>query len=241
MARSRAIGIDCGSTTARVVARSGISLSAARTGRAVGDCRSQRVHLGRRRLARRVDRRASVLRNACRHVHARRNLGGGDAPIAGTGRAGNHRRGVDAGRGISGAIRLELRRRESVCPHASLRHAGRFSPLRRRGPSLRDRCRSSTWFTTISAPSASDCCGHLPRPISRAAIKTNGARRSISTANNPSPVREFFLANVRHWIGEYHLDGLRIDATQAFHDRIGEPHPARIGPRSTHRRPESAR
>ena len=33
------------------------------------------------------------------------------------------------------------------------------------------------------------------------------------------PVREFFLANVRHWIGEYHLDGLRIDATQAFHDR----------------------
>jgi maltooligosyltrehalose trehalohydrolase len=33
------------------------------------------------------------------------------------------------------------------------------------------------------------------------------------------PVREFFLANVRHWISEYHLDGLRIDATQAFHDR----------------------
>jgi maltooligosyltrehalose trehalohydrolase len=33
------------------------------------------------------------------------------------------------------------------------------------------------------------------------------------------PVREFFLANVRHWIVEYHLDGLRIDATQAFHDR----------------------
>jgi maltooligosyltrehalose trehalohydrolase len=32
-------------------------------------------------------------------------------------------------------------------------------------------------------------------------------------------VREFFLANVRHWIDEYHLDGLRIDATQAFHDR----------------------
>ncbi len=31
-------------------------------------------------------------------------------------------------------------------------------------------------------------------------------------------MREFFLANVRHWIREYHFDGLRIDATQAFHD-----------------------
>jgi maltooligosyltrehalose trehalohydrolase len=32
------------------------------------------------------------------------------------------------------------------------------------------------------------------------------------------PVREFILANVRHWIGEYHLDGLRLDATHAIYD-----------------------
>jgi maltooligosyltrehalose trehalohydrolase len=31
-------------------------------------------------------------------------------------------------------------------------------------------------------------------------------------------VREFVLANVRHWIDEYHLDGLRLDATQDIHD-----------------------
>jgi maltooligosyltrehalose trehalohydrolase len=31
-------------------------------------------------------------------------------------------------------------------------------------------------------------------------------------------VREFVLANVRHWIGEYHLDGLRLDATHAIYD-----------------------
>jgi maltooligosyltrehalose trehalohydrolase len=37
------------------------------------------------------------------------------------------------------------------------------------------------------------------------------------------PVREFFLANVRHWIREYHFDGLRIDATQAFHDVSPRP------------------
>jgi maltooligosyltrehalose trehalohydrolase len=32
------------------------------------------------------------------------------------------------------------------------------------------------------------------------------------------PVREFYLANARHWIDEYHLDGLRLDATQSIFD-----------------------
>ncbi len=32
------------------------------------------------------------------------------------------------------------------------------------------------------------------------------------------PVREFVLSNVRHWIDEYHLDGLRLDATHAIVD-----------------------
>jgi maltooligosyltrehalose trehalohydrolase len=31
-------------------------------------------------------------------------------------------------------------------------------------------------------------------------------------------VREFFLANAGYWIDEYHLDGLRLDATQSIHD-----------------------
>ena len=31
-------------------------------------------------------------------------------------------------------------------------------------------------------------------------------------------VREFVLSNARHWISEYHLDGLRLDATQAIYD-----------------------
>jgi maltooligosyltrehalose trehalohydrolase len=33
------------------------------------------------------------------------------------------------------------------------------------------------------------------------------------------PVREFFVANAGYWIDEYHLDGLRLDATQAIFDR----------------------
>lgn len=35
---------------------------------------------------------------------------------------------------------------------------------------------------------------------------------------NSAPVREFILANAGYWIDEFHLDGLRIDATQAIFD-----------------------
>lgn len=35
-------------------------------------------------------------------------------------------------------------------------------------------------------------------------------------------VREFFLSNARHWVEEYHFDGLRIDATQSIKDYSGE-------------------
>jgi maltooligosyltrehalose trehalohydrolase len=36
------------------------------------------------------------------------------------------------------------------------------------------------------------------------------------------PVREFFIANARYWIDEFHLDGLRLDATQQIFDRSSE-------------------
>ena len=36
-------------------------------------------------------------------------------------------------------------------------------------------------------------------------------------------VRDFFIANAGYWIDEFHLDGLRLDATQAILD-AGEPH-----------------
>jgi maltooligosyltrehalose trehalohydrolase len=35
-------------------------------------------------------------------------------------------------------------------------------------------------------------------------------------------VREFVIANARYWITEFHLDGLRLDATQSIHDRSAE-------------------
>ncbi|HYL05391.1 MAG TPA: malto-oligosyltrehalose trehalohydrolase, partial [Thermoanaerobaculia bacterium] len=36
-------------------------------------------------------------------------------------------------------------------------------------------------------------------------------------------VRELFVANAVHWVEEYHLDGLRLDATQDVHDRPERP------------------
>ena len=35
---------------------------------------------------------------------------------------------------------------------------------------------------------------------------------------NSEPVREFFIANAGYWIDEFHLDGLRLDATQNIYD-----------------------
>ena len=37
-----------------------------------------------------------------------------------------------------------------------------------------------------------------------------------------APVREFFIANAGYWIDEFHLDGLRLDATQSIHDASPE-------------------
>lgn len=37
------------------------------------------------------------------------------------------------------------------------------------------------------------------------------------------PIREFFIANAGYWTDEFHLDGLRLDATQAIHDS-SRPH-----------------
>jgi maltooligosyltrehalose trehalohydrolase len=57
---------------------------------------------------------------------------------------------------------------------------------------------------------------------------------------NSGPVREFFCENAAYWIREFHLDGLRFDATQDIHDdsepnilrEIGEAARAAASPRS---------
>ena len=38
----------------------------------------------------------------------------------------------------------------------------------------------------------------------------------------PRAAREFFVQNAAYWIDEFHMDGLRLDATQDIHDASGE-------------------
>jgi maltooligosyltrehalose trehalohydrolase len=39
---------------------------------------------------------------------------------------------------------------------------------------------------------------------------------------NSGPVRDFFVSNAAYWIAEFHLDGLRLDATQNIYDKSAE-------------------
>ncbi|WP_439621361.1 malto-oligosyltrehalose trehalohydrolase [Gemmata sp.] len=43
------------------------------------------------------------------------------------------------------------------------------------------------------------------------------------------PVREFFVANAGYWVDEFHVDGLRLDATQAIYDDSEDHVVAAIG------------
>jgi maltooligosyltrehalose trehalohydrolase len=47
--------------------------------------------------------------------------------------------------------------------------------------------------------------------------------------DDAGPVREFFVSNARYWITEFHLDGLRLDATQQIFDQSGDHILAEIG------------
>jgi len=51
--------------------------------------------------------------------------------------------------------------------------------------------------------------------------KENDWGQSINF-DGPAPVRELFIENAGYWIGEFHLDGLRLDATQDIHDSSPE-------------------
>ena len=60
--------------------------------------------------------------------------------------------------------------------------------------------------------------------------------RSTSTATDSGPVREFFVANAGYWIDEYHMDGLRLDATQQIFDASPRQSIAEVGRRCARRR-----
>jgi maltooligosyltrehalose trehalohydrolase len=51
-------------------------------------------------------------------------------------------------------------------------------------------------------------------------------------SSDSAPVREFFVTNAAYWIDEFHVDGLRLDATQQIFDESPEHVVAAIGRRA---------
>jgi maltooligosyltrehalose trehalohydrolase len=64
--------------------------------------------------------------------------------------------------------------------------------------------------------------GNYLRPFSTAYFserhKTEWGEALNFDGPGSAPVREFFTANAAYWIDEFHLDGLRLDATQSIFD-----------------------
>ena len=63
--------------------------------------------------------------------------------------------------------------------------------------------------------------GRLPRPV-RPLLRgqhRRGAPPSTSTAPHSEQVRRYVIDNALMWLRDYHLDGLRLDAVHALHDR----------------------
>ena len=89
---------------------------------------------------------------------------------------------------------------------------------------------SSTWFTTTSAPTATTSASS-PRTTSPTSYKNEWGEAINFDGPDAGPVREFFVANAGYWIDEFHLDGLRLDATQQIFDASPDHILAAIGRR----------
>jgi maltooligosyltrehalose trehalohydrolase len=59
--------------------------------------------------------------------------------------------------------------------------------------------------------------------MSQTRYKTDWGEAINFDGEERGPVREFFRENAAYWIREFHLDGLRVDATQDIHDG-SDPH-----------------
>jgi maltooligosyltrehalose trehalohydrolase len=64
--------------------------------------------------------------------------------------------------------------------------------------------------------------GHFATEYFSARHRTDWGPAINFDGEGAGPVREFFAANAGYWIDEFHLDGLRLDATHAIYDESPE-------------------
>lgn len=76
-----------------------------------------------------------------------------------------------------------------------------------------------------------NCLGQFAHSYFTDRYKTDWGAAINFDGPDAGPVREYFLANAGYWIEEYHLDGLRLDATQNVYDASDVHILAEIGER----------
>ena len=145
-------------------------------------------------------------------------------------RTWHHRDRGDAARRLRRPLRLGLRRRQPVRPHAAVRH----------GPTT---CAASSIAPTPLGIGVildvvynhlgpdGNYLGAVLHGLLHGSLQERMGRGDQLRWPDAGPVREFFVANAGYWIDEFHLDGLRLDATQHIFDDSARPHSGGHRPR----------
>jgi maltooligosyltrehalose trehalohydrolase len=112
---------------------------------------------------------------------------------------------------------------DGVCPFAPTRLYGRPDDLRR----LVDRAHELGLGVLLDVVynhlgPAGNALPRFSDDYLSAAVRTDWGPTIHYDGPASGPVRELFVANAGYWIDEFHLDGLRFDATQDVHDASGE-------------------
>ncbi len=95
-----------------------------------------------------------------------------------------------------------------------------------------------TSFTIISAPTAI-ISKHFSADYFTDRYKNEWGEAINFDGPDSEPVRDFFFANAAYWVDEYHLDGLRLDATQQIFDSSADHILTAIGRRGAQSRPRA--
>ncbi len=163
-------------------------------------------------------------------THTRRHVGRGGRRTA---RARAHRDHADRGdacRGVRRALRLGVRRSRSVRAVAPVRRARRLPPLVDTAHAAGLGVILDVVYNHLGP------AGNYLRQFAPAYFTDRYENEWGDSINfdgaDAAPVREFFVTNAGYWIEEFHLDGLRLDATQSIHDCSSEHILAAVGVRA---------
>ena len=192
--------------------------------------------LDRPRVARIAARRPDHLRDARRHVHAEGTWAAAARELPELARIGVTMIEVMPVAEFEGRFGWGYDGVDLFAPIAPVRHARRLPALRRPRARAAASASSSTSSTTISGRSATTCA-RSRRRTSRDRYENEWGDAINFDGPDAGPVREFFVANAGYWIDEFHLDGLRLDATQQIFDDSPRAHRRRRSAGARARRP----